>query len=281
MLPSKGTLLPVEPRRARRCCRRLMSRSGEGRLLREEDRLSTGRPSRSLPPSSILQTARIPVERMIRRRPGTAAAAPTPAAPAPRASTSEPRMCCHTRVAACVGAPPTQTQPLYPRAGRARYPASRQPDPWRERPAPRAPPDLFGVPMPNFFLPSVDDRDIERGFPPRGRAAGQNSPRHVLDADREEDGGPLAARGRAERRIRQLSTKQQQPALVGCHRHTVQRKLREDDAPIGTLGLPREQLPARAQTPQGCGVASRRRPPLRILTVAAADPGAMHAVKAG
>ena len=248
--------------------------------MREEDHLSAGRPSRSLPPSSILQTARIASGTDDQTETGTAAAAPTPAAPAPRASTSEPRMCYHTRAAACVGALPTQTQPLYPPTGRARYPASRQPDPRRERPAPCAPPDLFGVPMPNFFLPSVDDRDIERGFPPRGRAAGQNSPRHVLDADREEDGGPLAARGRAERRFRQLSTKQQQPAPVGCHRHTVQRKLREDDAPIGTLGLPHEQLPARAQPPQGCGVASRRRPPLRILTVAAADPGAMHAVTA-
>ena len=88
----------------------------------------------------------------------------------------------------------------------------------------------------------------------------------------------LNERGHAQRRIRRLSTKQQQPAPVGCHRHTVQRKLREDDAPIGTLGLPHEQLPARAQPPQGCGVASRRRPPLRILTVGRSDFGAMHAV---
>ena len=100
----------------------------------------------------------------------------------------------------------------------------------------------------------------------------------VLDADWEEAGGArrcMGAHGRAERRFRQLSTKQQQVAPVGCHRHTIQRKLREDDAPIGTLGLPHEQLPARAQPPQGCGVASRRRPPLRILTVGAADPGAI------
>ena len=173
MLPSIGTLLPVEPRRARRCSRRLMSRSGEGRLLREEDRLSAGRPSRSLPPSSILQAARIASGTDDQTETGTAAAAPTPAAPAPRASTSEPRMCYHTRAAACVGAPPTQTQLLYPPAGRARYPASWQPDPRRERLAPCAPPDLFGVPMPDFFLPSVDGRDIERGFPPRGRAAAQ------------------------------------------------------------------------------------------------------------
>ena len=78
----------------------------------------------------------------------------------------------------------------------------------------------------------------------------------VLDADREEDGGPLGAHGHAERRFRQLSTKQQQLAPVGCYRHTVQRKLREDDAPIGTLGLPHEQLP----TPNRLrGVALRRR----------------------
>ena len=108
----------------------------------------------------------------------------------------------------------------------------------------------------------------------------KNSPRHVLGPDREEDGGRLGARGHAQRRIRRLSTKQQQPALVDCHRHTVQRKLREDDTPIGTLGLPNEQLAARRQPPQGSGVARRRRPPLRILTVRAADPGAMHAVNA-
>ena len=73
---------------------------------------------------------------------------------------------------------------------------------------------------------------------------------------RRMEGRWQAAHGRAERRIRQLSTKQQQLALVGCHRHTVQRKLREDDALIGTLGLPCEQLRARCQTPpsQGCGV---------------------------
>ena len=86
----------------------------------------------------------------------------------------------------------------------------------------------------------------------------KNSPRHVLGPDREEDGGRLGAHGHAQRRIRQLSTKQQQLALVDCHRHTVKCKLREDDAPIGALGLPREQLRARCQTPQGCGVAPRR-----------------------
>eukprot|EP01046_Picozoa_sp_COSAG06_P026028 COSAG06_NODE_2217_length_7324_cov_7.546298_11_plen_133_part_00 len=92
---------------------------------------------------------------------------------------------------------------------------------------------------------------------------------------RRMEGRPLGAHGRAERRFRQLSTKQQQLAPAGCYRNTVQRKLREDDAPIGTLGLPHEQLRARAQPPlQGCGVAaSRRRPPLRILTAERPIPG--------
>eukprot|EP01046_Picozoa_sp_COSAG06_P052905 COSAG06_NODE_9010_length_2012_cov_2.035546_2_plen_136_part_00 len=106
----------------------------------------------------------------------------------------------------------------------------------------------------------------------------KNSPRHVLGPDRDEDGGQLGARGHAQRRIRRLSTKQQQLALVNCHRRTVQRKLREDDTPIGTLGLPHEQLAARRQPPQGRGVARRRRPPLRILTASRSDFGAMHAV---
>jgi hypothetical protein len=117
---------------------------------------------------------------------------------------------------------------------------------------------------------------VDCGYSLRAGAAGQNSPQQVLDDDREEDGGPLGAHGRAERRFRQLSTKQQQLAPVGCYRNTVQRKLREDDAPIGTLGLPHEQLRARAQPPQGCGAgvaASRRRPPLRILTAERPIPG--------
>ena len=108
----------------------------------------------------------------------------------------------------------------------------------------------------NIFFASVDGTRVDCGYSLRAGAAGQNSPQQVLDADREEDGGPLGAHGRAERRFRQLSTKQQQQAPVGCYRHTVQRKLREDDAPIGTLGLPHEQLPA-----PNClrGVALRRR----------------------
>jgi len=182
------------------------------------------------------------------------------------------------RPAACARIPRAYTQPSSAPAHRPGNPASSRPDPERARTAPGGPPKLSLAEKGNIFFASVDGTRVERGYSLRGGAAGQNSPQQVLDADREEDGGPLGARGRAERRFRQLSTKQQQLAPVGCHRHTVQRKLREDDAPIGTLGLPHEQLRARAQPPQGCGVAPRRRPPLRILTVGGPDPGAMHAV---